>query len=130
MFNFRFLLSDKFVVGRYKKVGLIFGEAVSMLYMGECVGFKKMFLRWERWEAEYVKRGYKPFSIDKFVSSTYQGEQILEPIEVLEEGELPVFHSKIYKERYLGKVRPLINLSRTMEGEVQFGYFIMPTTEL
>jgi hypothetical protein len=126
MFNFLKFLTDNQVTSRYKKAGSFFGVAVSMLHMGECVGFEKRLRRWEKWEAEYARRGYKPLSVDDFIHASY-GNDISQKLHCLQpEGEEPRFHAKIYREKYLGKVKALINLG---VDEVQFGYYVVPTTE-
>ncbi|MDQ5883587.1 MAG: hypothetical protein QG654_501 [Patescibacteria group bacterium] len=127
--NLLFLLTDEQVANRYKKAGLVFGDAVSRLYFGECIGFEKMLGRWGKWEAEYAKRGYKTFSLDQFVHASCGNEEVLHPRYILSKDEPPVLHSQIYREKYLGKVKPTIDISRLMEGEVQSGSFKLPTTE-
>lgn len=110
MFNFLKFLTDNQVTSRYKKAGSIFGEAVSMIYLGECVGFEKILRRFEKWEKEYARRGYKPLSVDDFRAASY-GEDISQKLHCLQpEGEKPRFHAKIYREKYLGKVEKIIHL--------------------
>ncbi|MEN9342383.1 MAG: hypothetical protein RIQ54_639, partial [Candidatus Parcubacteria bacterium] len=54
------------------------------------------------------------------------------------EGEEPVFHAKIYREVYLGKIQPAVNLSELMrpvepneplESRVQVGTYFVPSTK-
>lgn len=60
-------LSDNQVEEYYIKSGATFGDAVSYLYMGECVGFGEMLSNWENWELEYSRRGYRALPIDFFI---------------------------------------------------------------
>jgi len=47
-----------------------------------------------------------------------------------EEGEEPIFHAQIYREQFLGKVAPVINLEKMMtEGGIQTGQYRLPSTE-
>ena len=59
-------LSDRTVEARYVRAGGRFGDAVSYVYMGECIGFKRMLHAWARWEKEYARRGYRTLSLDTF----------------------------------------------------------------
>ena len=90
-------MTDKHVEKRYVEAGRIFGDAVSDLYMGEGTAFADLLAKWEKWEAEYAKRGYRTLRVNDFVA--YGGYQI--PLKDLgtkrEEGEEAVFHAEIYK---------------------------------
>lgn len=126
MFNFLKFLTDNQVTSMYEKAGVIFGNFVNYIYFGECIGFEEAFRRWEKWEAEYVRRGYKPLSVDDFRRASY-GEDISQKLHCLQpEGEEPRFHAQIYREKYLGKVERVIYLE---VDEVQFGFYLPPTTE-
>jgi len=83
----------------YIEAGNTFGDAVSYLYIGECVGFRDMLATWEYWEQEIVKYGYKPFDVDAFIGSGGHNKKLPE-FEKLSNGEEPVFHAKIYREKY------------------------------
>ncbi len=61
------LLSDEGVKKRYKKAGAMFGDALSYIYMGECIGFEMLLDRLARWEEEYASRGYRTISLGAFV---------------------------------------------------------------
>lgn len=57
-------LVREFVVRRYVAAGLSWGDAESYSgYLGECVGYTGMLRKLNRWEARYVRLGYKP--VDK-----------------------------------------------------------------
>ncbi|MEK9180000.1 MAG: hypothetical protein AAB897_01130 [Patescibacteria group bacterium] len=128
---FASLLSDKTLQKRYVHAGSIFGYAVSYIYMGECVGFKKLLRRWTRWEKEYARRGYRTLPLDAFVDCGGRGT----PLNGLgirrEADENPIFHAKIYRQRFLGRVKPAIDLARMMDtGEPQFAeHYPLPSTE-
>ncbi len=50
-----------FVVRRYVAAGLLWGDAESYSgYLGECVGYAGMLRKLTRWEARYVRLGFKP----------------------------------------------------------------------
>ena len=99
-------LTDKQVEKHYVKAGAIFGDAVSYIYMGECVGFEKLLAKWAKWEAEYVKRGYRTLPVDDFVSYGGYGAPLKDLGVKRTDGEEPVFHAKIYREVYLGRFSP------------------------
>ena len=123
------ILSDRLVGKMYQKYGTQFGDAVSMLYVGECAGFNRMFSKWQTLEVEYLKRGLRSLPIDDFVSAGGYGNDIDSLIMVRRDrGENPVFHATIYKERYLGKTDRLIHLEKVMGGEMQYGTWHRPST--
>ena len=123
------ILSDKFVGKMYQKHGSDFGGAVSMLYMGQCVGFKNMLSRWMAWEVEYLKRGFRSLPVDEFTRAGGYGYDIDDQIMVRRKtDEKAIFHGKIFKEEYLGKMEKLINLDKVMNGEMQQGHWCPPTT--
>lgn len=123
-------LSDKSVENKIVRAGTEFGDAVSYIYMGECVGFKKMLRRWTRWETEYARRGYRTISLDAFIECGGYNT----PIEGLgvkrNEHETPRFHAQIYKEKFLGKVRPAKDFEEVIRtSRPQSGTYRLPSTE-
>ena len=131
-------MTDKQVEKRYAEAGRVFGDAVSYIYMGECVGFDGLLAKWEKWEAEYAKRGYRTFPVDDFVAYGGYGTPLKDLGAKRTEGEEPVFHAKIYREVYLGKIQPAINLSELMrpteqneppESRAQVGTYFVPSTK-
>jgi len=122
-------LSDKEIQERYVASGSQFGDAVSMLYMGECIGFEKMLGIWWKFEQEYAQRGYRTLSIDKFVEIGGYGKNYDFMLgQKREKDEFPVFHAELYRKNFLGKTTPLINPD-SMNGEPQFGSYMLPSTE-
>lgn len=132
------LLTDKTVEQKYRKAGAEFGGAVSMLYMGECVGFSKLLKRWEKWEAEYAKRGYRTISLDDFVLCGGYGRPLKSLGEKRTNEEGVIRHAKTYRDKYLGKIPPLFDLAKitsplepgeTPESRMQTDVFVIPGTE-
>ena len=115
-------------IDRYIRTGNSFGDAVSYLYMGECVGFKEILAAWEHWEQEIVKYGYRPFDLDIFVGSGGYGKQSPE-LEKLKDGEKPIFHAKIYHDKFLGKVKPVLDLNEVMKGQTVTAQYSLPSTK-
>lgn len=105
-----------------------FADAVSYLYMGECVGFKEMLDRWQEEEACYLHCGFRALSMDVLLDLPY-GKKI-EGLGVMREhGEAPVSHAQRYRERYLGKAASLMEVTGVGEHGVVAGTMYMPTTE-
>ena len=119
------------VTQRYLDDGIEFGDAVSMIYMGECDGFEKFLAAWERAEREYAELGFRTISLDTFTRvGGWGGDFSHEPVEVRREpGEEPVFHAALYREHFLGKM-PVSNLVQKVfeTGEVQSGHYRVPST--
>lgn len=125
------LLSDEAVEEKYLKAGPQFGAAVSYIYMGECVGFKQMLGRWQRWEDAYASRGYRTLSLDAFVKHGGYGESI-EPLlgQKRKDNEEPVYHAGIYRDNFLGKIQPVIDVGKMMsDGKIQVATYTTPSTE-
>ena len=127
----RRLLPDSAVEKRYIRAGATFGDAVSYLYMGECIGFEGLLNKWGNWEEEYAHRGFRTVSLDRFVNLGGYGKQIDGIIgQRREDGEEPIFHAQRYINKFLGKVEPVINLEKMMtQGGIQTGQYRLPSTE-
>ncbi len=135
---FRWFLTNKQVQKRYVEAGADFGDAVSHIFMGECIGFEKLLATWEDWEAEYSKRGYRTLPIEDFANFGGWGKPLKDIGVKRTAGEELEFHAKIYRDRYLGKLMPTINLSEMMrplgpgetaESRIQVGTYILPSTK-
>ena len=128
----RRFMSDQKVEKRYVSAGAQFGDAVSYLYMGECIGFESMLNRLEDWEQEYVNRGYRTVSIDDFIEFGGYGTSIDNFLGVkLEANEDPIFHANIYRNNYLGNVVPAVDLDGMLNKKKspQSGTYILPSTK-
>lgn len=124
-------MSDKKVEKKYVIAGAEFGEAVSFIYMGECVGFESMLNKWAEWEEMYVNRGYRTISLDDFVKLGGYEESIDHLLgQKLEKDEKPIFHALIYKAKYLGKISPAFDWNKMMQDKKpQFGNYKLPSTK-
>lgn len=122
-------LSDRKVQHFYLNAGLDFGDAVSYVgSIGECFGFKRLLNRYGDWEYEYACRGFRTISLDDFIEPGDNVEQLIGIKR--EENEPPIYHAEIYRERYLGKIAPVINIQKLLEdGNPQTGTYIQPTTK-
>lgn len=123
---FKRFLSDRKVKESYLDAGNLVGAAVSYSYMGEPIGFKRMVRRWESWEREYVRRGYRTISLDEFIESGGYGKPLPNLGTKREEGEEPVFHAQLYREHFLGKIEPVID---PFKYEIQTGFYVLPSTK-
>src|SRR3989344_2686550 len=107
-----------------------FGDAVSYMYMGECLGFKRMLHAWARWEAEYARRGYRTISLDDFIDYGGYGKELGELAGVRRiADEKLVFPAEIYRQQFLGKVPPVIDTGELMKGNAQYGTYVLPSTK-
>lgn len=119
------LLPRKQLFKRYLDAGSDFGFAVSYLYMGESVDFEERLDRWAFWEQEYLRRGFQVVSLDKFVKAGGYDEDISQYLGI-RNGDKFVAHATIYREKYLGKVAPVID---PLANKVQFAEYVLPSTE-
>tara|TARA_Y100000310_G_C20658232_1_gene803173 strand:+ start:966 stop:1283 length:318 start_codon:yes stop_codon:yes gene_type:complete len=100
------------------------------LGVGECCDFKKRLRRWESWEKEYSRRGFRTVSLDKFLDS--KDRSALDKFVNIKrlEKESPISHAGLYREHYLGKVHPVIDFSDVMnKGVAMGGTIYLPSTE-
>ena len=63
------LYTDNFLRKRYRKAGLIYGEAISYAFLGKCLGYDAIRDRFIKLEKEWVRRGFKKISKDDWVSA-------------------------------------------------------------
>lgn len=121
--------SDSTIINKYFEAGTDFGDAVSYIYMGECIGFEKLFDAWEDLEKEVAKRGYQTISVDDFVAAGGYGKD-LPGLRKLKKSEEAILHAKYYRENYLGKMFMSDSLMDTFtNGVVSTGTYEIPTTK-
>lgn len=117
------------VVQRYVDAGSIFGDAVSFIYMGQCVGFEDRLKAWEEAEVAYAGLGYRTLSLDDFVDYGGYGKKLMGLKIARDEGEQVILHAKFYREHFLDKVEPVIDFNKMQEtGEIQYGNYQAPST--
>ena len=120
---------DPDVINEYRNAGIAIGDAVSYIYMGECIGFDKLLDKWETTERQFSELGYRTISLDDFVSAGGYGKDLpeLAPRNV---GEEPVFHAAYYREHFFQKIGPAINFDEMMKtGEAQCATYAVPSTK-
>lgn len=115
----------------YVQAGATFGDAVSYIYMGECVGFRDRLAKWAGWEQEYSSRGYTTISLDDFIGLGGYNKPITHLLRQKRgKTEPPIHHAQIFQKEYLGKIPPVVNLEKLMEtSEPQVGAYIVPSTK-
>lgn len=103
--------SDSALWMHYIDAGAKFGDAVSYLYVGECVGFDSILENYERLEQEYANRGYRTIPLKDFIAYGGYGKSL--PFELVkrEASEEVVLYGKLYREKVLGKNVVTINFN-------------------
>lgn len=109
-------MSDKQLSKAYMEAGAAFGDAVSYIYMGECIGFEELLTRWEELEAEWSRRGYQTFPIEEFVSLGGYGVPLKHFGSYRSRDGIPILHAKRYRDMYLGKLAPAVNFQKLLDG--------------
>ena len=105
---FKRLLPDKLVNRLYVNSGIDVATSSNYLGLyfileeGEAVrAFERSIRKWEKWEKEYARRGYKTVSFDEFVSSMTDGKSLDNLLgKKHEENEEPIFHSVNFRKSY------------------------------
>lgn len=122
-------ITDQNIVDRYVVTGLEFGDAVSYIYMGECVGFIRLLDEWQQAERDYSLLGYRTCSLDDFIAAGGWGKE-LENLKVAREiDEAPVFHAAYYRQHYLGKDM-MVSVKKHESGAVTGDYIRLSTQHL
>lgn len=122
--------SERRVVRRYLKAGAEFGNAVSYIYLGECVGFDSMLSRWENAERDYVNLGYKAIALDDFVEHGGYGVNIDHLVRVPLNGEEPVYHAGLYRVGFLHKIPSAGVIEKVLRtGKPCSGTYTLPSTK-
>lgn len=63
MIKFFHNLYERYIIWRYVRAGLMWGEADGyVLIAGECVGYESRERKFHYWEEKYKKLGYMPLS--------------------------------------------------------------------
>lgn len=122
---------QKKIVDEYRNAGSDFGNAVSYLYLGECIDFREKFERWEAAEQAYAGLGFRTLSIDDFVQIGGYSNTLDEKFRVSRElSERIVLHAAVYRERFLtSPIAPAVNLSALLQGgKMVTGTYMLPTT--
>jgi hypothetical protein len=125
------ILTDRTVERKYVHAGAEFGFDVSYIYMGESIGFESRLNKWANWEKEYAKRGFRTVPLDDFIELGGYGRSIASLVGIKrDENEEPVYHAQIYRDNFLGKIEPAIDLEKMMsDGKVQYGTYVVPSTK-
>jgi hypothetical protein len=118
------------VVSQYVRAGAQFGEALSYIAMGECVGFHSMQRKWAQTEREYAKLGYRTLAVDDFIEHGGYGKSIDHLLRVERASAEPtVYHAEVFAQRYKDGFRPRIDFKSLLnDGSPQFGQIHLPTT--
>jgi hypothetical protein len=110
------IVRREWVVEQYVRSGAVFGEALSYLYMGECVGFHSMKERWAKLERLYAELGYRTIPLEDFLEYGGYGKRIDHLVRVYRaDGERAVLHSVTFQDRYAQGVMP--SLDHPHEGD-------------
>ena len=56
-----------FLIKRYKKIGLIYGEMLSYSYEGETSNFHKFYKELKQLEQSYENLGYRPLTNEQWI---------------------------------------------------------------
>ncbi len=123
---------DEKLVKKYVEAGAKFGDAVSYLYIGECIGFEDLLNAWAKAEKEYASKGFRTIPIDDFILYGGYGKEIkgvYQLYQLRKPNEEPIYHAEIYRERFLGKTPPSINMDEVFKGNIQSGTQIIPSTK-
>jgi hypothetical protein len=111
---------------RYLRASSAIGDAVSYLYMGECIGFSDLLAEWQEAEREYAAVGFRTFPIEDLNGFGGWGKD-LNGIGMLRAvDEKPVYHAALYRQHYYGKPVPMH--VEQHDGGVVSGRWLPPRT--
>jgi hypothetical protein len=108
------LLPNSYVQKKYIEAGKSVGEEVSYLFTEESIGFNDLLKIWEKWEKEYASRGFRTIDLHRFTRFGGFDESIKDVIgKKRREKEEPIYHAKIYREKYPEKTKSELYTSDT-----------------
>ena len=125
-------LPYSFVEDKYCKAGKEFGVDVSLLPFGECNGFERRLDKWGFWEELYAQRGFRTISCEAFTECGGWDENIDHLLgQKREDTEQPVYHAELYRNNYLERIPPVIDLEKMKKDcKPQIGAFTVPSTSV
>lgn len=95
-------VSIRGVESEYFHAASIFSEAVDgIIFGGRCIGFKRLYLKWKRWEREWARRGCRPMPLEWFserVALDLETLQLKYVDNRLQKDESPIFFADEYYE--------------------------------
>ncbi len=101
----------EYIVEQYVRSGAVFGEALSYLYMGECVGFHGMKVRWAKLERLYAELGYRTIPVEDFLEYAGYGKALDHLIRVKRtDGEEAKLHAVTFQLRYEEGILPELDI--------------------
>lgn len=101
------IVRREWIVEQYVRAGAVFGEAISYLYMGECVGFHSMKERWAKLERLYADLGYRTIPLEDFVEYGGYGKSIDHLVRIRrDDGETALLHADTFARNYAEGVLP------------------------
>lgn len=110
------VIRREYIVEQYIRSGAVFGEALSYLHMGECVGFQGMKERFAKLERLYADLGYRTIPLEDFLEYGGYGKAIDHLVRVKRaEGEEPILHAITFQQRYEQGILPGLDVPH--EGE-------------
>lgn len=112
---------------RYLRAGAEFGDAVSYLYMGECIGFEKLLDAWAKAEKRYASVGFRTLPVEVFVKLGGYGKKPDGVGVMRHANEKPVYHAELYRKYYLGK-GPVLGEAKELPGGGFVGEWCPPRT--
>lgn len=123
-------ITNNDIVNAYVTAGAMMGDAVGMIFMGECIGFGDMLDRWEETEKAYAELGFRTLSIDEFVEFGYKGHDIEHLFRVPRKvGEQSALHAAYYRENFFKKMNMHEAVKEAFGGVVGCGMFEVPSTQ-
>ena len=121
-------VTDEEVVANYVLTGTEFGDVVSMIYLGECIGFENLLASWETAERAYANLGYRTLPVDDFVDAGGYGKELTGLRIPREIDENPVYHAAYYRKTFLNK-NVMVSAEPVGTSGAWTGTYVRPTTK-
>lgn len=125
-------MSEASVWEGYVAAGKQFGDALSYGYMGTPLYHDQMLAQWQRWEAEYAKRGYRTISLDAFIEWGGWGKAPTDLGVRRKPGEAAKLHAEIYRKKYgdsAHRAPSILDSEEIRSGKPKSGMHELPGTD-
>jgi hypothetical protein len=109
-------LHREYLVEQYLRAGAQFGDAITSMFIGECVDLETARLNWARYERHYAHLGYRTIAPEDFIEYGAHGKAIDHLLRVKRiENEPAVYHADNFDRFEDEGFGPLRDFSATTE---------------
>jgi hypothetical protein len=128
--NFKRLLTNCFVIKRNLSAESQIGYALSYMMNREFIESEGLLKRWDVWEAEYARRGFRTISLERFVQLGGYNQPVNDVLGLKRNSdEDTILHALIYRYWFIYKPTPTITFEIDYKSGLSLVQHILRSTE-